>query len=54
MLLMAPQCRLLWIEGHAGTGKTMLMIGTIRELLRQPRILAPKVSFFFCQGADAN
>ncbi|KAI9640306.1 hypothetical protein NHQ30_011356 [Ciborinia camelliae] len=24
--------RLLWIKGHAGTGKTMLMIGIIREL----------------------
>ena len=46
------QCRLLWIKGHAGTGKTMLMIGTIRELFRQPVVLAPKLSFFFCQGTD--
>jgi hypothetical protein len=46
-------CRLLWIKGHAGTGKTMLMIGIIRELSYQPVVLAPKLSFFFCQGTDA-
>ncbi|KAK4096083.1 hypothetical protein N658DRAFT_528006, partial [Parathielavia hyrcaniae] len=28
--------RLLWIKGHAGTGKTMLMIGLIRQLSHQP------------------
>jgi DNA replication protein DnaC len=41
-------CRLLWIKGHAGTGKTMLMIGIIRELSYQPAVLALKLSFFFC------
>jgi hypothetical protein len=46
------QRRLLWIKGHAGTGKTMLMIGAIRELSRQPVVLAPNLSFFFCQGTD--
>ncbi|KID82919.1 NACHT and WD40 domain protein [Metarhizium guizhouense ARSEF 977] len=44
--------RLLWIKGHVGTGKTMLMIGIIRELSCQPAILAPSLSYFFCQGKD--
>ncbi len=48
-----PQCRrLLWVKGPAGTGKTMLMIGIIRELSRQPVVLAPGLSFFFCQGTS--
>ncbi|KAH8881388.1 WD40 repeat-like protein [Thozetella sp. PMI_491] len=47
------QCQLLWINGHAGTGKTMLMIGIIRKLLRQP-VLTPKLSFFFCQGTNTD
>ncbi|KND87302.1 Vegetative incompatibility protein HET-E-1 [Tolypocladium ophioglossoides CBS 100239] len=50
----SSRCRLLWINGHAGTGKTMLMIGIIRELSRKSAILAPKLSFFFCQGTDAT
>ena len=45
-----PPCRLLWIKGHAGTGKTMLLIGIIRELSDQPAALSPNVSHFFCQG----
>ncbi|RYP73127.1 hypothetical protein DL769_004288 [Monosporascus sp. CRB-8-3] len=49
-----PPRRLLWIKGHAGTGKTMLMIGIIRELSRQPVVLAPSLSFFFCQGTDTT
>ncbi|KAH6622752.1 hypothetical protein F5144DRAFT_517211, partial [Chaetomium tenue] len=44
--------RLLWIKGHAGTGKTMLMIGLIRQLSDQPVALSPALSFFFCQGTD--
>jgi hypothetical protein len=47
-----PPCRLLWIKGHAGTGKTMLMIGLIRQLSHQPVALSPALSFFFCQGTD--
>ena len=47
-----PPCRLLWIKGHAGTGKTMLMIGLIRQLSHQPVALSPALSFFFCQGID--
>jgi hypothetical protein len=47
-------CRLLWIKGHAGTGKTMLLIGIIRELSNQPFVLAPNLSYFFCQGTDTT
>lgn len=46
--------RLLWIKGHAGTGKTMLIIGIIRQLYQQLAIVAPRLSFFFCQGTDQN
>ncbi|KAL2116007.1 hypothetical protein VTJ04DRAFT_10262 [Mycothermus thermophilus] len=48
-----PSRRLLWIRGHAGTGKTMLMIGLIRKLSSQPAALSPGISFFFCQDTDA-
>ena len=44
--------RLLWVEGHAGMGKTMLLIGIIRELSDQLADLAPNLSYFFCQGTD--
>ncbi|KAJ4864208.1 WD domain, g-beta repeat domain-containing protein [Trichoderma breve] len=47
---MLPSCRLLWIKGHAGTGKTMLLMSIIRELLSHSAAFAPKVSHFFCQG----
>ena len=47
-----PPRRLLWIKGHAGTGKTMLMIGLIRQLSHQPVAVSPALSFFFCQGTD--
>ncbi|KAL7919851.1 WD40-repeat-containing domain protein [Trichoderma austrokoningii] len=43
-------CRLLWIKGHAGTGKTMLLMGIVRELLSHSATFAPGVSHFFCQG----
>lgn len=46
------QRRLLWIKGHAGTGKTMLMIGIIRELSHQPVASAQALTYFFCQGTD--
>ncbi|KAL7938542.1 hypothetical protein V8C35DRAFT_319713 [Trichoderma chlorosporum] len=45
-------CRLLWIKGPAGTGKTMLLIGIIRELTKHSATLSPNVSHFFCQGTD--
>ena len=47
--------RLLWIKGLAGTGKTMLLIGVIRELESQLSLLALSLSYFFCQGiGDQN
>ncbi|SPO01835.1 uncharacterized protein DNG_04508 [Cephalotrichum gorgonifer] len=49
-----PPCRLLWIKGQAGTGKTMLMMGMIRELSSQPAALAPSLSYFFCQGTGTK
>ncbi|KAK4099088.1 hypothetical protein N658DRAFT_517534 [Parathielavia hyrcaniae] len=41
-------------DRHAGTGKTMLIIGLIRQLSYQPVALSPALSFFFCQGTDAE
>ncbi|RYO78031.1 hypothetical protein DL764_010155 [Monosporascus ibericus] len=49
-----PSCRLLWIKGHAGTGKTMLLIGIIRELSKQLAAFAPSLSYFFCQGTGTK
>jgi hypothetical protein len=45
-----PPCRLLWVKGRAGTGKTMLLIGVIRELSGQSAALAPRISHHFFQG----
>jgi hypothetical protein len=45
-----PPCRLLWVKGAAGTGKTMLLIGIIRKLSLQPAMFAPTLSYFFCQS----
>ncbi|KAJ6439240.1 Vegetative incompatibility protein HET-E-1 [Purpureocillium lavendulum] len=47
-----PPCQLLWIKGPAGTGKTMLVMGIIRELSKRSAALAPSISYFFCQGTD--
>jgi hypothetical protein len=47
-----PSCHVLWINGPAGTGKTMLFMGIIRELSSQPCALSPSLSYFFCQGTD--
>jgi hypothetical protein len=41
-----PPCRLLWVKGHAGTGKTMLLSGIIRQLSNQPAVLVPTLSYF--------
>ena len=45
-----PPCRLLWVKGVPGTGKTMLLIGIIRRLSDQPAKLASTLSYFFCQS----
>jgi len=43
-------CRLLWVNGGAGTGKTMLLIGIIRKLFSQSAVFEPSLSYFFCQS----
>lgn len=49
-----PDASLLWITGQAGTGKTMLLIGIIKELGLQGRLEldCPELLFFFCQDGD--
>ena len=49
-----PASKLLWIRGDPGKGKTMLMIGIIKELTaaRETSVNAPNVSFFFCQASN--
>ncbi|KAJ5607015.1 hypothetical protein N7537_003634 [Penicillium hordei] len=45
--------RLLWIKGHPGKGKTMLLCGIIDELIK----MTPDTTlilFCFCQSADAR
>ncbi|CAG8399702.1 unnamed protein product [Penicillium salamii] len=44
------QGRVLWIHGPAGTGKTMLFIGIIRELEAAPAVYAPSMSYLFCEN----
>ena len=49
------ETRLLWIKGDPGKGKTMLLIGIVRELqkLKSPHD-SGLVSYFFCQGTDSR
>ena len=44
---------LLWIKGHPGKGKTMLLCGVINEL-KKSTTLQPLLSYFFCQAGDSN
>ncbi|KAN0075185.1 hypothetical protein V8E54_007796 [Elaphomyces granulatus] len=46
--------RLLWIKGDPGKGKTMLLIGIIRELSLQLESNSPHLSYFFIQGTDSK
>ena len=46
------QCRLLWIKGDPGKGKTMLLCGIIDEL--KPTTEDSVLSYFFCQGTDSR
>ncbi|KAF2665945.1 hypothetical protein BT63DRAFT_458310 [Microthyrium microscopicum] len=46
------QNRLLWIKGDAGTGKTMLLMGIIRQLSGSAAVFSPSLSYFFCQSKD--
>lgn len=49
-------CRLLWIKGDPGKGKTMLLCGIVNELTPQTRLkdkeASTMLSYFFCQAAD--
>jgi hypothetical protein len=47
-------CQVLWVKGEAGMGKTMLVIGLIRELKGRcnRRFDMQCLSYFFCQGTD--
>lgn len=45
-----PRSRLLWVKGVAGSGKTMLLVGIIRQISGEYAVLSPNVSHFFCQG----
>ncbi|KAK2593122.1 hypothetical protein QQS21_009171 [Conoideocrella luteorostrata] len=42
--------RMLWAKGGPGTGKTMLLIGIVREISTNSAAFAPRVSYYFCQG----
>ena len=46
--------RLLWIKGDPGKGKTMLLIGVVRELQQLKSTHSGLVSCFFCQGTDSS
>lgn len=50
----AQPCQLLWVNGDAGTGKTMLLIGVIRELSARSALLTPTLSYFFCQSTGTK
>ncbi|KAL6822553.1 hypothetical protein V8C40DRAFT_249898 [Trichoderma camerunense] len=51
MWLNDPQCRLLWIKGDPGKGKTMLLCGIINEL---EKFKAYRLSYFFCQATETG
>ena len=49
------QTRLLWIKGDPGKGKTMLLIGVVRELQKLKSTHdSGLLSYFFCQGTDSR
>ncbi|KAH0523411.1 hypothetical protein TsFJ059_008419 [Trichoderma semiorbis] len=48
----SEDCRLLWIKGDPGKGKTMLLCGIINELCSQSSQLGHGVCYFFCQATD--
>ena len=48
------ETRLLWIRGDPGKGKTMLLIGVVKELQKLKSTQDPGLSYFFCQGTDSR
>ena len=47
------ETRLLWIRGDPGKGKTMLLIGIMKEFQNSIRS-SELLSYFFCQGTNAK
>ncbi|KAM5522646.1 Vegetative incompatibility protein HET-E-1-like protein 15 [Fusarium oxysporum f. sp. phaseoli] len=51
-------CRLLWIRGDPGKGKTMLLSGIINELQPSTKLESPEnpilLSYFFCQATNSG
>ena len=45
------ETQLLWIKGDPGKGKTMLLIGIVKEIQSTSNSL---LSYFFCQATDKN
>jgi hypothetical protein len=49
----SSQSQLLWIKGDPGKGKTMLMIGIIKELAQQIQSQpSQSIAYFLCQATD--
>ncbi|GAM33433.1 hypothetical protein TCE0_004r00321 [Talaromyces pinophilus] len=49
----SSQNHLLWIKGDPGKGKTMLMIGIIKELAQQTQSQpSQSIAYFLCQATD--
>ena len=47
------QSQLLWIKGDPGKGKTMLMIGIIKELVQEIQARSSElIAYFLCQATD--
>jgi Cdc6-like AAA superfamily ATPase len=46
-----PQCRMLWIKGDPGKGKTMLLCGIVDELEKESNNL---LCYFFCQATEGQ
>ncbi|KAJ5710720.1 hypothetical protein N7488_004876 [Penicillium malachiteum] len=44
-------CKVLWLHGPAGTGKSMLIIGIITELSRRSPRVASGLAYFFFQAS---
>jgi len=47
------ETRLLWIRGDPGKGKTMLLIGVVKELKKSIHD-SELLSYFFCQSTDSR
>ncbi|KAM0263379.1 hypothetical protein ACHAQJ_001235 [Trichoderma viride] len=48
----SPQCRMLWIKGDPGKGKTMVLCGIIDEIEKSTAMHC--LSYFFCQATEVR